>query len=114
MGLLDAFDMYKIDLFDRQSTTDSWGNASTGYGSTATRTFDGFIQPLSGNQAVANNKLTESSTHILYTKDANIAISSRVRKTGTTQLYEVRFSNQQDGIGGEDDHREILLEVIDV
>jgi len=70
----------------------------------------GFIQPIKGDEEVAQGKGGEKATHRLYTYvSVNAKYGDRVTQYG--QKYIVLFAGQPKGISSREHHKEIVLGV---
>ena len=71
--------------------------------------FRGFIQPVSGGESSAFDKVAERFSHRLYTNIATPAIyGDRVIQGGVT--WRVVYATQVDGISSVGHHKEVLLQ----
>ena len=74
--------------------------------------YKGFIQPISGNEKIAQGKGGENATHRLYTYvSVNAKYGDRIMQN--SQNYFVISSNQPEGISSRQHHKEILLGVFE-
>lgn len=71
-------------------------------------TYQGFIQPAGGGEALRLGKSGENATHILYT-DVYVPCQYGYKVVSGGQSYIMLYAIQPNGISGTGHHREITL-----